>query len=111
MLRRNGNGWIGLVGLSLGLAIALGWNRTTPAQSLGRAQKGSYAEFQPLLGKHGDKGMLLEVHIVNRQQGKGEILGKVVQSTESLLVLKAQNQRDLYFVTWDDVIWITARPN
>ncbi len=95
---------------ALALVVALGWNARSPAQ-LGRAGKGGYADFDALLTKNGDKNMLLEVHIVTVKQGEGELLGKLVQSTDEFLVLKAQNGQDLYFVTWDDVIWVTARPN
>lgn len=111
MTRRRRNGILAIFTLAAVAVALLGWGRTSPAQSLRPAKKGGYAEFQSLLSKHGDKGMLLEVHLFKLQQGKGEILGKLVQSTEAMLVLKAQNQQDLYFVTWDDILWITARPN
>lgn len=90
------------------LVVAMGWNQSSPAQLM-TAGKGGYADFEPLITKHGDKGMLLEVRC--ETVGKGEILGKVVQATNEFLVLKAQNGQDLYFVTWDDVVWIIARPN
>lgn len=95
--------------VALALFIGLGWNQASPAQSLRPSAKGGYGEFDSLLAKHGDKNMLLEVCV--NTVSKGEILGKVVQSTDTLLWLKAQSGRDLYIVTWDDVIWITARPN
>ena len=98
-----------LAAIPLALVIGLGWNQTSPAQSLRRPAKGGYGEFAALLAKHGNKNMLLEARV--HTAAKGEILGKVVQSTDAFLWLKAQNGRDLYIVTWDDVIWITARPN
>ncbi len=109
MHKANRAGVILLAAVAMALVIGLGWNQTSPAQSLGRSAKGGYVEFDALLAKHGDKNMLLEARVHTAK--KGEILGKVVQSTEAFLWLKAQNGRDLYIVTWDDVIWITARPN
>ncbi|MFQ5411788.1 MAG: hypothetical protein ACE5EC_05805 [Phycisphaerae bacterium] len=111
MMRRSRIAAAAVCGIALVLVVMLGWSQSAPAQGLMRPARGGYGEFGSLLGKHGEKSMLLEVHIANLQQGKGEVIGKLVQSTETLLVLKAQNQRDLYFITWDDVIWITARPN
>lgn len=95
--------------------VALGWNRDSSAQYLQNAKGGSgggkgwYGEFSNLLGANGDKNMLLEAHVITAKEG--DLMGKVVGSTDAFLILKAQNQRDLYFITWDDVIWVTARPN
>ncbi len=102
-------------GLALALVLALGWNRDSSAQYLQNAKggagggKGWYGEFANLLGTQGDKNMLLEAHVLTAKEG--ELIGKVVGSTDAFLVLKAQNQRDLYYITWDDVVWVTARPN
>lgn len=109
MNKRNVSSVILLVVMAMTLIIALGWNHSSPAQSLRRGAIGSCGEFESLLTKHGDKNMLLDVRVVTAK--KGEILGKVVQATDAFLVLKAQNGRDLYFITWDDVLWLTARPN
>ncbi len=108
MLKHRTGGLVAVTGLAVALFVALGWNQSSPAQLMA-AGKGGYADFEPLITKHGDKGMLLEVHVLTGS--KGEILGKVAQATNEFLVLKAQNGQDLYFVTWDDVVWITARPN
>ncbi len=109
MHKANRTSIILLATVAAALVVALGWNQTSPAQSLRRPAKGGYGEFASLLAKHGDKNMLLEARVHTAKQG--EILGKVVQSTEAFLWLKAQDGRNLYIVTWDDVIWITARPN
>lgn len=95
--------------------IALGWERQTNAQNYlaqakgGAGAKGWYGEFDALLGAHGDRNMMLEAHVVSAKQG--DLIGKVVASTDAFLIMKAQDQKTVYFVTWDDVIWITARPN
>ncbi len=96
--------------------VALGWDRQTSAQNYlaqakggGAGAKGWYGEFDALLGTHGDKNMMLEAHVVSAKQG--DLIGKVVASTDAFLIMKAQDQRTMYFITWDDVIWITARPN
>ncbi len=101
---------------ALALVIALGWNQIGSAQLLkgkggGSGLRYNYGEFASLLAKHGDRSMLLEVHVYKIETGKGEIIGKLVSSTDAFLVMKAQNGQDLQIVTWDDVIWIGARPN
>ena len=107
---------LGLASLAFGvlvLIVAMGWNQTSPAQGLSRQGKGNKGAFEALLTKHGSKGMLLEIHIrvAGPKIDKVEILGKVVKSTDAFLVVQAQNQRDLSFIPWEHVLWITARPN
>ncbi len=115
MDKRNGTRLVVIALFAVALVVALGWNMSSSAQLM-KGRSGSdlrynYGEFASLLGKHGDKGMLLEVHIARIETGKGEVIGKLVHSTDAFLIMKAQNGRDLQVITWDDVIWIGARPN
>ncbi|HWL93461.1 MAG TPA: hypothetical protein VNT79_07985 [Phycisphaerae bacterium] len=102
--------------MAAALCVVYGWNRESSAQNYlaqakgkGAAAQGWYGEFADLLGAHGDKAMMLEAHVHSSKEG--ELIGKVVASNDAFLILKAQDQRNLYFVTWDDVTWVTARPN
>ena len=98
--------------------IGLGWHQNSTAQSrLGGLKGGSSGPgkgaFQQLLSTHGDKAMMLEVHIrvAGPKIDKVEVLGKLVESTNAFLVVKMQNQRDLVFIPWEHVLWIQARPS
>ncbi|MBX3394235.1 MAG: hypothetical protein KF841_02590 [Phycisphaerae bacterium] len=95
------------------IGVAIGWNQTSPAQTLMKpasgGQKGWYGEFASLLGSHGNANMKLEVHATTASQG--ELIGTLSGSTDAFLIVKGLGEGKVYFITWDDVIWITARPN
>ncbi|MBK8271120.1 MAG: hypothetical protein IPK83_23520 [Planctomycetes bacterium] len=88
-------------------------NANTSAQNLLKpasgGQKGWYGEFQSLLASHGNANMKLEAHVVTANQG--DLIGTLSGSTDAFLIMKGQGEGRVYFITWDDVIWITARPN
>jgi hypothetical protein len=104
---------LAICAVSLALAVALGWNQNSTAQNLlkpsGGGQKGWYGEFQSLLASHGNANMKLEAHVVTANQG--DLIGTLSGSTDAFLIMKGQGEGRVYFITWDDVIWITARPN
>lgn len=72
----------------------------------------TFSGFEPLLARHGDKGMMLTVEILvaGPKIDKEEVIGKLVEATDALLVVKLQNQRDLVFIPWNRVLTVTARP-
>lgn len=115
MDKRNGTRLLVVALFATAIVAALGWNMSSSAQLLkdrgGSDLRYNYGEFGSLLTKHGDKGMSLEVHIANIETGKGEVIGKLVHATDAFLIMQAQNGRDLQVITWDDVVWIGARPN
>lgn len=99
-------------------AVYFGIERVSQAQPGGGVKLGgtitqTKKAFEGLLGKYGDGGMLLEVQIrvAGPNIDKVEVLGKFVDSTDSFLVVKLQNQRDLVFIPWEHVLYITGRPN
>ncbi len=106
-------GIFGIVMIAALVVVALGWNQPSPAQNLLAKGGKGMATFGSLLTKHGDKGMLLEIHmrVAEPHVDKFTTLAKFVEATEDFLIVKLQNGQDLQFITWDDVLWITARPN
>lgn len=102
-----------IAAFALAFGIAVGWNQNSSAQNLLKpasgGQKGWYGEFQSLLGTHGQSNMKLEAHVVTANQG--DLIGTLSGSTDAFLIMKGQGEGRVYFITWDDVIWITARPN
>jgi len=72
----------------------------------------TFSGFDPLLAKHGDKGMMLTVEILvaGPKIDKEEVMGKLVEATDTFLVIKLQNQRDLVFIPGGRVLTVTARP-
>jgi hypothetical protein len=98
----------------------LGWQAASQAQPGGSSPmklagnaKETKGGFEGLLSTHGAKTMLLavQVRVAGPKVDSVEHLGKLVQSTDSFLVIKLQNQQDLVFIPWEHVLWITARPS
>ena len=85
----------------------------TPLKLSGGSAKETKGGFEALLNTHGNKNMLLavQVRVAGPKVDSVEHIGKLVQSTESFLVIKLQNQQDLVFVPWEHVLWIVARPS
>jgi len=91
---------------------------TATAQQTGGALKlagnspQTFSGFEALLAKHGDKAMMLTVEILvaGPKIDKEEVMGKLVEATDTFLVIKLQNQRDLVFIPWNRVLTVTARP-
>ncbi len=108
------------IGIVFVLAVALvsffSWQRPTVAQSsslkLGGKISQTKAGFEPLLIKHGAKGMLLtiEIRVAGPHVDAVQVIGKLVQATDSFLLVKMQNERDLTFIPWEHVLHITGRP-
>jgi hypothetical protein len=112
------------IGACIVLAFAvlafLGWQTATQAQpgggspmKLAGSAKETKGGFESLLAAHGARTMLLavQVRVAGPKVDSVEQLGKFVQSTDSFLVIKLQNQQDLVFIPWEYVLWIAARPS
>jgi hypothetical protein len=109
-----------VVVLALALVAFLGWHAVTLAQpggggqmKLGSMSSPSKGAFEAMLATHGNKTMLLavQVRVAGPKVDSVEHLGRLVQSTDSFLVIKLQNQQDLVFIPWEHVLWVVARPS
>lgn len=90
-----------------------GGGSTTGGLKLGGTAKETKGGFEALLTTHGNKNMLLavQVRVAGPKVDSVEHIGRIVQSTDSFLVIKLQNQQDLIFIPWEHVLWIAARPS
>jgi len=119
MILKHTNAKAGLVLVAfLVLAVILAFGRTTDAQQgllkgADRSVSQNRGAFDSILSKHGARDMLLTVEILvaGPKIDKDEVIGKLAESTDSFLVVKLQNQRDLVFIPWERVLTVTARPS
>jgi len=106
--------------LAFAMAVFLSWHAVTLAQPGGSTPlklagnaKETKGGFEGLLTTHGAKNMLLavQIRVAGPKVDSVEHIGRLVQATDSFLVIKLQNQQDLVFVPWEHVLWVTARPS
>jgi hypothetical protein len=108
-----------VVVLAFAVLAFFSWHAVTLAQpgggsiKLAGGSKDSKGAFESILAANGNKSMLLavQVRVAGPKVDSVEHLGRLVQSTDSFLVIKLQNQQDLVFVPWEHILWIVARPS
>ena len=108
-----------VVVLAFAVLAFFGWHAVTLAQPGGSsikltpASKDGKGAFESILAANGNKNMLLavQVRVAGPKVDSVEHIGRLVQSTDSFLVIKLQNQQDLVFIPWEHVLWIAARPS